>query len=328
MSMAAPAESGYVERRAGAHPSPSPRPSRLAGADRGPPPRLYRLVHLRGQPGPHRRQHPAPSAQPGPVRSAKAPPCSKDWPPAAAAVGASPCTTRARNSTPGYHCASRQLVNGRGVYCLCPSAASQIDQAVTAAFLAALAPAGVERGHRRRRSPRGRPRRRLGQWRRQVEQARYEATKAERRYLAVDPDNRLVARGLEADWETRPSPRSPTAEAELARRAAARPAPLTADQRATLAALGADSARCGRRPPPPTGTAKSCSAPFSRKSASTSGRESNAPSSACVGGAGRSPSSASSCPALHRPRPAPTRTPSRCSAVSPSTTPTPPSPAS
>ena len=31
----------------------------------------------------------------------------------------------------------------------------------------------------------------------------YEATRAERRYMAVDPDNRLVARGLEREWEQR-----------------------------------------------------------------------------------------------------------------------------
>ena len=37
----------------------------------------------------------------------------------------------------------------------------------------------------------------LEQHRRQVDQARYDATKAERRYLAVDAENRLVARGLE-----------------------------------------------------------------------------------------------------------------------------------
>ena len=36
-----------------------------------------------------------------------------------------------------------------------------------------------------------------------VERARYEADRAERRYRAVEPENRLVARGLEADWERR-----------------------------------------------------------------------------------------------------------------------------
>ena len=36
--------------------------------------------------------------------------------------------------------------------------------------------------------------------RQQVERARYEADLAQRRYLRVDPDNRLVADSLEADW--------------------------------------------------------------------------------------------------------------------------------
>ena len=35
----------------------------------------------------------------------------------------------------------------------------------------------------------------------QVERARYEAELAQRRYLAVDPDNRLVAQSLEAEWD-------------------------------------------------------------------------------------------------------------------------------
>jgi hypothetical protein len=123
----------------------------------------------------------------------------------------------------------------------------QIDQAVTAAFLAALEPAGVaaviaaaevlEADHDTA----------LEQWRRQVERARYEATKAERRYLAVDPDNRLVARGLETDWETKLAALA-DAEAELARRQVARPRILSHDERAALAALGADIGRVWSAP--------------------------------------------------------------------------------
>jgi DNA invertase Pin-like site-specific DNA recombinase len=44
---------------------------------------------------------------------------------------------RGRNSTPGYHCAGRILVNGRGVWCLSVGGI-QLDQAVTGAFVAAL----------------------------------------------------------------------------------------------------------------------------------------------------------------------------------------------
>lgn len=40
-------------------------------------------------------------------------------------------------------------------------------------------------------------------WRARIEQTRYEARRAERRYKAVDPDNRVVARTLERDWEQR-----------------------------------------------------------------------------------------------------------------------------
>src|SRR5207245_1370640 len=43
----------------------------------------------------------------------------------------------------------------------------------------------------------------LAQWRLAVERARYEAERAERRYRAVEPGNRLVARGLETEWEQR-----------------------------------------------------------------------------------------------------------------------------
>ena len=43
----------------------------------------------------------------------------------------------------------------------------------------------------------------LTQWRLGVERASYEASRAERRYRAVDPENRLVARGLEREWEER-----------------------------------------------------------------------------------------------------------------------------
>jgi hypothetical protein len=35
-----------------------------------------------------------------------------------------------------------------------------------------------------------------------VERARYHADLARRRYLAVDPGNRLVAENLETDWNT------------------------------------------------------------------------------------------------------------------------------
>ena len=110
---------------------------------------------------------------------------------------------------------------------------------VAEAFLAALQPAALqaclaaaealEDGHDAA----------LDQWRRQVEQARYAAAKAERRYRAVDPDNRLVARGLETEWEQALRDLA-DADGELARRQAKRPRTLTADERAAILALGDD----------------------------------------------------------------------------------------
>jgi len=67
----------------------------------------------------------------------------------------------------------------------------------------------------------------------------YEASRAERRYRAVDPDNRLVARSLEREWEESLSALE-AAKAELARRESARPCVLSKDERNRLLALGAD----------------------------------------------------------------------------------------
>ena len=100
---------------------------------------------------------------------------------------------RGRNSAPGYHCSGEHLAKGRGSYCL-SIGGLQIDHAVTNAFIAALEPAKIaatlaaaERLEADREAA-------LKHWRLGVERASYAASLAERRYRAVDPDNRLVAR--------------------------------------------------------------------------------------------------------------------------------------
>ena len=107
-----------------------------------------------------------------------------------------------RNATPGYHCAGATIVNGRGEYCM-RVGGLRIDEAISDALLTAIMPAGVEASLRAVELSQTENDAALAQWRRQVERARYEAQRAERRYRAVDPDNRLVARGLEAEWEAR-----------------------------------------------------------------------------------------------------------------------------
>jgi excisionase family DNA binding protein len=146
-----------------------------------------------------------------------------------------------RKSTPGYYCTGTgQLVEGRGVRHLRMGGVG-IDAAVTDAFLTALAPAGLQACLDAAEQLEAGVDAALGQWRREVERARYQATKAERRYLAVDPDNRLVARGLEADWEKALRVLA-DAEAELGRRQARRPETLTPQEKTVILTLGADVA--------------------------------------------------------------------------------------
>jgi DNA invertase Pin-like site-specific DNA recombinase len=143
-----------------------------------------------------------------------------------------------RQATPGYYCAGHSIVNGRGEYCL-RVGGRQIDAAVAAAFLASLAPAGLQAALRAAQQLEADQDAAMAQRHRDVERARYEAQRAERRYRAVDPENRLVARGLEAEWEQHLQAFK-TAEAELARWQQQRPYVLSATQREGILALGTD----------------------------------------------------------------------------------------
>ena len=110
------------------------------------------------------------------------------------------------------------------------------------------------------RGARARPRRRAEQWRLQVERAQYEAERAERRYREVEPEHRLVARGLERDWEHALA----RARQGRSRARAARAATTAHAHRRTSASScsrsAPTSAACGRRRRPPTATASSCCA--------------------------------------------------------------------
>jgi DNA invertase Pin-like site-specific DNA recombinase len=145
---------------------------------------------------------------------------------------------RGRNSAPGYHCCGKDLVNGRGVYCL-NVGGSLIEQAVADAFLAAITPAAIEAVRLSVEQLLSNHDVALAQWRLAVERARYEAERVERRYRSVEPDNRLVARGLETEWEQRLRDLS-AAEMELRRREQQRPSPLSSDQLKCIQMLASD----------------------------------------------------------------------------------------
>lgn len=130
------------------------------------------------------------------------------------------------------------LVENRGDYCL-NIGGVQIDDAITQAFIAALEPArltatltAAERLEADREAA-------LKQWRLAVERASYEAQRAERRHRAVDPDNRLVARGLEREWQACLKALE-AAKSDLAHREAARAHTITQQARDSMLALGLD----------------------------------------------------------------------------------------
>src|SRR5262249_56646262 len=78
-----------------------------------------------------------------------------------------------------------------------------IDEAVARAFLEAMQPAQLEVSMAAIEQMAELARRLDRQWELIVERARYEAELARRRFLAIDPENRLVGRTLERDWEAK-----------------------------------------------------------------------------------------------------------------------------
>ena len=115
----------------------------------------------------------------------------------------------------------------------------------------------------------------------QVERAQYEADLARQRFMNVDPNHRLVADGLEADWNAKLRALQ-DAQERCDREQAADRAPLTAEQRARVLALATDFARLWRDPKnmslhvttrPPCSTAARSTSPCRRntdQSATTS----------------------------------------------------------
>lgn len=79
--------------------------------------------------------------------------------------------------------------------------ASVLDDLVTQQVLRALEPAALELSIRAAEDVQHERERLTLHMKQQVERAQYDARKAERQYRAVDPENRLVARTLEQQWE-------------------------------------------------------------------------------------------------------------------------------
>ena len=145
-----------------------------------------------------------------------------------------------------YVCRSPKERLGLGEDCWSLTA-SHPDEAVTALFLEAAQPPEIELGLAVACEAERQADEVDRQWKLRIDQARYEARLAERRYKAVDPDNRVVARTLEREWEEK---LCALGEAETAWQEARRveKTELTHADRERILALSRDLARVWHAP--------------------------------------------------------------------------------
>jgi DNA invertase Pin-like site-specific DNA recombinase len=155
-----------------------------------------------------------------------------------------PMSTRYHaNGHPAYECSASRADQMATPTCR-SIAASSVDDAVAEALLCALNPdevalaLAVADEVANRRASRSRASELA------LERARYEAERAERAFLACEPENRLVARSLEARWEARLSELAEAEKTLAAERAAAPALP----GRAELEALTGDVATLWHAP--------------------------------------------------------------------------------
>lgn len=149
---------------------------------------------------------------------------------------------------PDYHCSREGIATGTP---RCQSVCGAgVDQAVTDLVLEQLTPLAIETAlavatelaHRAADADRIRQ---MG-----VQRAEHAADAARRRYLAVDPTNRLVADQLEADWNTKLRDLANTKD-EYERATQAGDRPLTDEQQAQVRALATDLPALWKNPATP-----------------------------------------------------------------------------
>jgi hypothetical protein len=103
---------------------------------------------------------------------------------------------------PYYRCIEQKIRFAEGKPCLWVKGVA-IDQAISVLLLETVAPAAIEVALAVQREIAQRVEQAVDLRQAQLQRARYEAELARRRYVKVDPDNRLVADALEAEWNDR-----------------------------------------------------------------------------------------------------------------------------
>ncbi|HEX8005018.1 MAG TPA: recombinase family protein [Trebonia sp.] len=137
-----------------------------------------------------------------------------------------------------YTCAFYKTNYGTGAGCQ-HIAGPALDSYITGQVLDAVAPAALEVSMAAAAQAEDERAMLDKLWRQRIERARYAADRARRQYQLAEPENRLVARQLEADWETALA-ETARLEADYQRFTEEQPAVLTAAERAAIQALASD----------------------------------------------------------------------------------------
>jgi DNA invertase Pin-like site-specific DNA recombinase len=159
------------------------------------------------------------------------------------ACGRRMCASYRSKSTAYYMCTRTKFEESD----CCGLASAAIDDLVTEQILRALEPAALELSLRAIEDMQRERRRLHRHWEQQLERASYEVGRAERQYLAVDPENRLVARSLERQWEEKLRARRDLRE-EYDRFLNGQPAQITAEERDRIMELSGDISALWRAP--------------------------------------------------------------------------------
>jgi DNA invertase Pin-like site-specific DNA recombinase len=138
----------------------------------------------------------------------------------------------------GYTCGFYQVNYGTGGRCQ-HIAGAALDDYIAGQVLAAVAPAALEVSMAAAAQAEDERAMLDKLWRQRLERARYAADRARRQYQLAEPENRLVARQLEADWEAALA-ETARLEADYQRFAEQQPTALTAAERAAIQALAKD----------------------------------------------------------------------------------------
>ncbi len=152
---------------------------------------------------------------------------------------------RAEGLRPTYACQRERIDRGAPVCEVIPGAA--IDEAIGDLLVAMMTPVALEVALTVQRELVARSGEADKMRKQQVERARYDADLARRRYMQVDPDNRLVADSLEAEWNERLRALS-AAQEDYERKSVTDTMVVDEQQRTRVLALAADFPKLWRDP--------------------------------------------------------------------------------